>query len=109
MNIEQEKMIVESLPSLYPMMQEFEEDAIHTVLDALPHWIPVTERLPEKTGKYLAWAVVSFIPDHVDEPNMIKQIAIASYSTRTRTWFGDNVEDVIAWMLLPEPFKGATT
>lgn len=109
MNIEQEKMIVEALPSLYPMMQEFEEDAIHTVLDALPHWIPVTERLPEKTGKYLAWAVVSFIPDHVDEPNTIKQIAIASYSTRTRTWFGDNVEDVIAWMPLPEPFKGATT
>ena len=49
MSIEQEKMIVESLPSLYPL-QEFEEKAIHTVLDALPHWIPVTERLPE-TGQ----------------------------------------------------------
>lgn len=72
-----------------------------------PHWIPVTERLPEKTGRYLAWAVVSFIPDHVDELNTIKQIAIASYSTRT--WFGDNVEDVIAWMPLPEPYKGVTT
>ena len=71
-----------------------------------PHWIPVTERLPEKTGRYLAWAVVSFIPDHVDEPNTIKQIAIASYSTRTRTWFGGNVEDVIAWMPLPEQFNG---
>jgi hypothetical protein len=35
MNIEQEKMIVESLPSLYPM-QKFEEDAIEVVLDALP-------------------------------------------------------------------------
>lgn len=74
-----------------------------------PHWIPVTERLPEKTGRYLAWAVVSFIPDHVDEPNTIKQIAIASYSTRTRTWFGDNVEDVIAWMPLPNPFKEEKT
>lgn len=78
-------------------------------LEAEPHWIPVTEMLPEKTGRYLAWAVVSFIPDHVDEPNTIKQIAIASYSTRTRTWFGGNVEDVIAWMPLPEPFKGAIT
>ena len=35
MSIEQEKMIVESLPSLYPM-QKFEEDAIEVVLDALP-------------------------------------------------------------------------
>lgn len=35
MNIEQEKMIVEALPSLYPL-QEFEEKAIHTVLDAMP-------------------------------------------------------------------------
>lgn len=35
MNIEQEKMIVESLSSIYPM-QKFEEDAIKVVLDALP-------------------------------------------------------------------------
>ena len=35
MNIEQEKMIVEALPSLYPL-QEFEEKAIHKVIDALP-------------------------------------------------------------------------
>lgn len=46
MNIEQEKMIVESLHSLYPM-QRFEEDAIKAVLDALPRWIPCSERLPE--------------------------------------------------------------
>ena len=35
MSIEQEKMIVEALPSLYPL-QEFEEKAIQTILDALP-------------------------------------------------------------------------
>lgn len=39
--IEQEKMIVEALPSLYPL-KDYEEDAIHTVLDALP-----------KTGKWV--------------------------------------------------------
>ena len=44
MNIDQEKMIVEALPSLYPL-QEFEEKAIDTVLNAIPHWIPVTENL----------------------------------------------------------------
>ena len=47
MNIEQEKMIVEALPSLYPL-HKHEEDAIRVVLDALPHWIPVTERYPEE-------------------------------------------------------------
>ena len=52
MNIDLEKDIVQSLSSLYPL-QEFEEKAIHTILDALPpiqpeivrckdckHWIP---------------------------------------------------------------------
>ena len=35
MSIEQEKMIVEALPSLYPL-KDYEEDAIHAVIDALP-------------------------------------------------------------------------
>lgn len=39
MNIEQEKMIVEALPSLYPL-QEFEGKAIHKVIDALPSTQP---------------------------------------------------------------------
>lgn len=34
MSIDQEKMIVEALPSLYPL-QKFEEDAIHAVLNSL--------------------------------------------------------------------------
>lgn len=48
MNIDLEKDIVQSLSSLYPL-QEFEERAIDTVLNAIPHWIPVTEDiLPEE-------------------------------------------------------------
>ena len=41
MSIEQEKMIVEALPSLYPL-KDYEEDAIRVVLDALPkrgNWV----------------------------------------------------------------------
>lgn len=45
MSIEQEKMIVEALPSLYPL-QEFEEKAIHKVIDALPSAEP-------KRGKWI--------------------------------------------------------
>lgn len=48
MNIEQEKMIVEALPSLYPL-KNFEEEAIHAVLNAIPHWIPAEP----KRGKWI--------------------------------------------------------
>ena len=50
MNIEQEKMIVEALPSLYPL-KGYEKDAIHTVLDAIPRWNPVTENTLPKENK----------------------------------------------------------
>ena len=51
MNIDLEKDIVQSLSSLYPL-QEFEERAIDTVLDAIPHWIPVEQALPQ-IGEYV--------------------------------------------------------
>lgn len=88
MNIEQEKMIVESLPSLYPM-QKFEEDAIKVVLDALPHWIPVTER-PISKGLVL----VTYNDGDVD---------LLNQPTAYRRG------DIVAWMPLPKPYKGVTT
>ena len=98
MNIEQEKMIVESLPSLYPMMQKFEEDAIHTVLDALPHWIPVTERLPE-VGKSV------LICDAYGDIYLGHR---ANYGYYFPDFCGDKIKDVRAWAELPEPYKGVT-
>ena len=109
MSIEQQKMIVESLSSLYSL-QEFEEKAIDTVLNAMPHWIPVTEE-PKKSGKYLVTAVIGFIPDHVDDPNTYEAVTTANYSADTRDpikWWGNNVEKVLAWMPLPEPYKEVT-
>ncbi len=97
MNIEQEKMIVEALPSLYPL-KGYEEDAINTVLEALPHWIPVTEQPPE-VGKSV------LICD-----------AYGDICLGHRTHFGyyypdfcdDKIKDVRAWCELPEPYKGVT-
>ena len=61
-----------------------------------PHWIPVTERLPEKEGRYLvtnskigAW--------HVD---------VDFYRPYMGGWMYD--QGVTAWMPLPEPYKGVT-
>ena len=60
-----------------------------------PHWIPVTERFPEVSGLYL----VSVKNDH--ERRYSKTV-----------WFEKDVwfarQDVIAWMLLPESYKGVT-
>ena len=63
-----------------------------------PHWIPVTERLPEKWNTtYLA------------------TIDYGKYgiAVGARFFFGDNIgwndKAVLAWMPLPEPFKGVTT
>ena len=61
-----------------------------------PHWIPVTERLPEESGCYL----VSVKNDHERR-----------YSKTA--WFGKDTwfarKDVVAWQPLPEPYKEATT
>ena len=102
MNIEQEKMIVEALPSLYPL-QEFEEKAIDTVLNAIPHWIPVTERLPEVSGEYLV--TVKWVTGESD-------VDVYEYDARHKTWNdGESAggERAVAWCELPEPYKGVTT
>ena len=103
MNIEQEKMIVEALPCLYPL-KNFEEEAIHAVLDAIPHWIPVTERLPESKEEDLEYPTVIIDLDG--------QVALGCYYESTREWgmgeYFDQKCFPIAWMPLPEPFKGVT-
>lgn len=106
-NIEQEKMIVEALPSVYPMMQRFEEEALQTVLDALPCWIPCKERQPSKSGEYLAWAMITCVPDHVDDPGTFEGIEIVYYGIGDNggVWLGPKIQRVIAWMPLPEDYK----
>ena len=66
-----------------------------------PHWIPVTERLPE------------------DERNVLityyDEITMGWYRESEDTWLiyeGDanaEPEEVTAWCELPEPYKGVTT
>lgn len=102
MSIEQEKMIVESLSSLYPL-QEFEERAIDTVLNAIPHWIPVEQDLPEKSGEYLV--TVKWVTGDSD-------VDVYEYDARHKTWNdGESAggERAAAWCNLPEPYKGVTT
>ena len=107
MNIEQEKMIVEALPCLYPL-KNFEEEAIHAVLDAIPHWIPVTERLPKPresviisvNGKYGDW-----IGEGCYWETTENHVIWKGYRWNATYWD----DEIIAWMPLPEPYKGVTT
>lgn len=93
MSIEQEKMIVEALPSLYPL-KDYEEDAINTVLEALPHWIPVPERLPEESGLYQVTDM---------QGNVVRYVFNANEGS-VEYW----KRCVKAWMPMPEPYKGVT-
>ena len=63
-----------------------------------PHWIPVTERLPEEEGRYLVCG---------------QKGGIYHANYRGRWWTqvgcgGKLVPSVVAWCELPEPYKGVT-
>ena len=66
-------------------------------LNPEPHWIPCSERLPEYGEE-----VLSITQDDVYEVNHVIDDVHGE-------WFWEDNENVIAWMPLPEPFKGATT
>lgn len=83
-----------------PEYQEAKAKAIEA-LEA-QRWMPVSKKLPEKEGRYWVWAEKSFTPDHADEPNRYQGSTEAAFFGGR--WYGSNVEEVIAWMPLPEPY-----
>lgn len=106
MNIDLEKDIVQSLSSLYPL-QEFEERAIDTVLDAIPHWIPVTERLPNKEEKSYWVCLEGGGQCQCRWTNDVYGLGANEWSK----WGWKKVDlpqysKVVAWMPIPEPFEG---
>lgn len=73
----------------------------------IPRWIPVTERLPEEYGKYLVT---------VDLDYYVAVITLYYGRIHRKDVFYDDSEyggiqwdGVIAWMPLPEPYKGGDT
>ena len=61
-----------------------------------PHWIPVTERLPEKFDYYLVSGNNSVWFARYENGRFLGVLS------------GHALDTVIAWMPLPEPYKGVT-
>ena len=64
-----------------------------------PHWIPVTERLPKEDGSYLVSGKWGSGKESVGDC----EFSVEDGYFQTAWNF-----DVLAWMPLPEPFKGVT-
>ncbi len=80
---------------------------VQTELMMLPsaepqRWIPVTEKLPKDDG----WQLVTILDESGDTPYRYYDFAV--YSEVAGCWIVDanQMSDIIAWMPLPEPWKG---
>ena len=79
-------------------------------------WIPITERLPENDGHYLVtWVDGNYqTVDIIGFANHLCEIDEIDFGNKTYSgWYEYNPEyghyewnGVVAWMPLPEPYKG---
>ena len=71
-------------------------------IDAVPQWIPCSERLPDRIGRYLVYSTTIPVWKH----------HILNYDPEYDQWFWDGLRSeecdikVLAWMPLPEPYEG---
>ena len=71
---------------------------------AEPHWIPCSERLPEEDGQYLITVKYVHVDDYEDIYSEHGEWADGKWDMFTFGHCG-KVENIIAWMPLPEPYR----
>ena len=86
--------------------------------DKTEEWIPCEERLPSEDGRYLVTIWDSGINDFplirmYSYAKNLKAVDKYDFPKKINGWFGYDgefgyyeVPDVVAWMPLPEPYKG---
>ena len=76
---------------------------LQPTVDAVPQWIPVSERLPDRIGRYLVYSTTIPMWEHF----------ILNYDPEYKQWFWDGFRsedcdiNVLAWMPLPDHYRGA--
>ena len=85
-----------------------EQDAAIYQLEHIPRWIPVSERLPKKSGQYLITVKYKHVDGYED---IYAEHGEWSAGRWDMFCFGHcgEVEGIIAWMPLPEPYREADT
>ena len=108
--------VMDTKSLIYDLPHEILQSAAYNVEQlpsAEPRWIPVTERLPEESGRYLVTRGLNACG------SLWNRVYIANYSDlmgikSEKIWWRGNVgksdferlDDVLAWMPLPPPWKG---
>ena len=101
-------MILESLPSLYPM-KEFEEEALQRVIGCAKKgcnngWILCSERLPETNESVLCWAKSTARGGDVCFVGSFHNgFWFLQSSANTHSFPGQY--KIVAWQQLPEPYQ----
>ena len=103
-----------------------EQDEVRKALENIPHWIPVTERLPENNDPvnvtYVNHNPGNYYAEVKDKPYAATAHFHKGqwywYSCTTQdlldeygTWIPDLIDkdvEITAWCELPEPYKGVT-
>ncbi len=80
-------------------------DAIYhgTPYEDRPQWIPCSERLPEKSGRYLVTEKRFAIDDR--KHNGRYQTVVEEVTFSNGIWNRANFIEVLAWMPLPTPYR----
>jgi len=82
-----------------------EQDEVREALEDIPHWIPVTERLPKSKEEDLEYPTVLICFEN-------EEVMLGCFYESTEEWgtgeYFDKKCNPIAWMPLPEPYKGVT-
>ena len=94
------KEAAQQIQFLRGVLDQVEED--YYKLKAKTEWIPVSERLPNKSGDYLATIPLDADETYVDVLTFHK----GRFYEDDDEWGATYHDDVLAWMPLPEPYKG---
>lgn len=74
------------------------------------HWIPVTERLPEKSGRYCVTLENGYVKNlyyNIEKTKCYPKGFFYLLNNGSMAWLSTK-SPVVAWMSLPEPYEGRT-